>query len=163
MKAYGCRGDESVKSFIAEAKKAELVADCFCDAEAIGPLASFRCGDFWVEHPFRDGVALLGDAASTSDPAFGQGLSTTLRDVRVLRDCLQADEDWHAAGHAYATEHDRYSANVRTATQLLRSVFLEQGAEADERRARALPLLAEDGTRAPDHLSAGPNNRWMIR
>ena len=150
------QGDESVKSFIAEAKKAELVADCFCDAEAIGPLASFRCGDFWVEHPFRDGVALLGDAASTSDPAFGQGLSTTLRDVRVLRDCLQADEDWHAAGHAYATEHDRYSANVRTATQLLRSVFLEQGAEADERRARALPLLAEDGTRAPDHLFSGP-------
>jgi 2-polyprenyl-6-methoxyphenol hydroxylase-like FAD-dependent oxidoreductase len=35
------QGDESVKSFIAEATKAELVADCFCDAEAIGPLASF--------------------------------------------------------------------------------------------------------------------------
>jgi len=150
------QGDENVKSFIAEATKADLVANCFKDAEAIGPLASFRCGDFWVEHPFRDGVALLGDAASTSDPAFGQGLSTTLRDVRVLRDCLLADEDWTAAGHAYATEHDRYSANVRTATQLFRSLFLEQGAEADERRARALPLLAEDGTRAPDHLFSGP-------
>ena len=93
------QGDENVKSFILEATKADLVANCFKDAEAIGPLASFRCGDFWVEHPFRDGVALLGDAASTSDPAFGQGLSTTLRDVRVLRDCLLADEDWTAAGH----------------------------------------------------------------
>jgi 2-polyprenyl-6-methoxyphenol hydroxylase-like FAD-dependent oxidoreductase len=150
------QGDEGIKSFIAEAKKAELVADCFNHAEAIGPLASFRCGDFWVEHPFRDGVALLGDAASTSDPAFGQGLSTTLRDVRVLRDCLNADDDWNAAGHTYASEHDRYSTAVRNATQLLRSMFLEQGAEADELRARALPLLAEDGTRVPDHLFSGP-------
>jgi len=102
-------------------------------------------------------VALVGDAASTSDPAFGQGLSTTLRDVRVLRDSLLADDDWDAAGNAYATEHDRYSTIVRGATQLFRSMFLEQGAEADERRARALPLLAEDGTRAPDHLFSGPD------
>jgi 2-polyprenyl-6-methoxyphenol hydroxylase-like FAD-dependent oxidoreductase len=150
------QGDDNVNSFIAEAQKAVLVADLFNGVKAIGPLASFRCGDFWVDHPFRDGVALLGDAASTSDPAFGQGLSTTLRDVRVLRDCLLADEDWNAAGHAYAMEHDEYSANVRTATQLFRSLFLEQGVEADERRARALPLLAEDGTRAPDHLFSGP-------
>jgi len=150
------QGDENVKRFLEEARKAELVAHCFNEAEPIGPLASFRCGDFWVEHPYANGVALVGDAASTSDPAFGQGLSTTLRDVRVLRDALMADDDWDVAGHAYAKEHDRYSTNVRRVTQLFRSLFLEQGAEADERRARALPLLAEDGTRVPDHLFSGP-------
>lgn len=150
------QGSENIPNFIAEARKAELIADSFKEAEPIGPLASFRCGDFWVEHPFRDGVALVGDAASTSDPAFGQGLSTTLRDVRVLRDCLIGNEAWEAAGHAYATEHDRYSAAVRTATQWFRGMFLEQGPAADERRARALPLLAQDGTRAPDHLFSGP-------
>lgn len=32
----------------------------------------------------------------------------TLRDVRVLRDCLLATDDWHAAAHAYAQQHDRY-------------------------------------------------------
>jgi 2-polyprenyl-6-methoxyphenol hydroxylase-like FAD-dependent oxidoreductase len=150
------QGDEKKSSFIAEAMKAESLADCFQNAEPIGPLASFRCGDFWVDHPYRNGVALLGDAACTTDPAFGQGLSTTVRDVRVLRDCLLADEDWDTAGDAYATEHDRYSANVRTVNQLFRSLFLEQGAEADARRARALPLLAGDGSRAPDHLFSGP-------
>jgi len=150
------QGEQNVSNFIAHAKNAELVSDCFKDAEAIGPLASFRSGDFWVDHPYRDGVALIGDAASTSDPAFGQGLSTTLRDARVLRDSLCADDDWTAAGNAYAIEHDRYSDNVRKATGLFRNMFLEQGAEADERRARALPLLAQDGTRAPDHLFSGP-------
>lgn len=153
---FRLQGEENVPRFIAEAKKAELVAHYFDDARAIGPLASFRCGDFWVDHPFKDGVALIGDAASTSDPAFGQGLATTVRDVRVLRDCLLASDDWENAGHEYATDHDRYSAVVRKIGKWFRAMFLEQGAEADARRARALPLLAEDGTRAPDHLFSGP-------
>ena len=150
------QGDDKVADFLASAKNAELVADCFSAAKPIGPLASFRCGDFWVDHPYKNGIALIGDAASTSDPAFGQGLSTTLRDARVLSDKLLADDDWDKAAHAYASEHDQYSAVVRKVTGWFRKLFLEQGAEADERRERALPLLAEDGTRAPDHIFSGP-------
>jgi hypothetical protein len=48
-----------------------------------------------------------GDAAAASDPTWAQGLSLTLRDVRVLRDQLLMNDDWEAA-HAYATEHDQY-------------------------------------------------------
>jgi 2-polyprenyl-6-methoxyphenol hydroxylase-like FAD-dependent oxidoreductase len=66
-------------------------------AKAIGPLASFEGADSWVEHPYRDGVALVGDAAASNDPSFGCGLSLTLRDVRVLRDKLLAQDDWDAA------------------------------------------------------------------
>ena len=154
---FRLQGPDQVPRFLSEAKKAEMVANCFDDATAIGPLASFRCGDFWVEHPYKDGVVLIGDAASTSDPAFGQGLATTLRDVRVLRDCLRADDDWDAAAHAYADQHDRYSQVVRTVNEWFRNIFLEQGLEADDRRARALPLIVEDGTRVPDHLFSGPD------
>ena len=154
---FRLQGSDQVPRFIEEARKAEIVSKCFDDAKPIGPLASFRCGDFWVDHPYKNGVALLGDAASTSDPAFGQGLSTTLRDVRVLHDCLNANDNWDAAGHAYANEHDRYSAAVRKVTGWFRAMFLEQGAEADERRGRALPLIAQDGTRVPDHLFSGPD------
>lgn len=153
---FRLQGDEKVPNFIAEAQKAELVAGWFDDAKAIGPLASFRCGDFWVEHPYKNGVALIGDAASTSDPAFGQGLATTVRDVRVLRDSLLASEDWDKAADAYAAEHDRYSTVVRNVTGWFRKLFLEQGIEADKRRERAMPLIAHDETRAPDHLFSGP-------
>jgi len=153
---FRLNGKESVARFLEEAKRAELVKDCFDKARAIGPLASFRCGDFWVEHPYKDGVVLLGDAAATSDPAFGQGLSTAVRDARVLRDHLLANDDWDAAGHAYAVEHDRYCAVVRQVEQWFRGLFLEQGVDADSRRERALPLIAEDVTRAPDHLFSGP-------
>jgi 2-polyprenyl-6-methoxyphenol hydroxylase-like FAD-dependent oxidoreductase len=151
------QGKENVPRFLAEAKKAKPVADYFDKARPIGPLASFRCGDFWVDHPYKDGVVLVGDAAATSDPAFGQGLSTTVRDVRVLRDYLLANDDWDVACHAYATEHDRYCAVVREVEQWFRSLFLEQGTEAEARRARALPRLAEDPTRAPDHIFSGPD------
>ncbi len=47
----------------------------FGDAKPAGPLASFECADVWVEHPYLDGVALAGDAASSNDPSWGQGLS----------------------------------------------------------------------------------------
>ena len=50
---------------------------------------------------------LVDDAAATNDPCFGCGLSLTLRDVRVLRDALLDVEDWDAACHRYADEHDR--------------------------------------------------------
>jgi 2-polyprenyl-6-methoxyphenol hydroxylase-like FAD-dependent oxidoreductase len=153
---FRLQGNENVSRFIAEAKRAESVAAYFDEARAIGPLASFRCGEFWVAHPYRDGVVLIGDAAATSDPAFGQGLSLTVRDVRVLRDHLLATHDWDAAGHAYAADHDGYFAVARKVEDWFRSLFLAQGPDAESRRARALPLIAADQTRVPDHLFSGP-------
>jgi Helix-turn-helix domain len=63
------------------------------------------CSD---EQPYRDGVTLIGDAAATSAPAFGCGLSLTLRDVRVPCDHLLVQSDWDAAAITCAAEHDRY-------------------------------------------------------
>lgn len=153
---YRLQGDENVPLFIGEAARAAPVGEFYRSAKPAGPLASFRCGDFWVDHPYKNGVALIGDAASTSDPAFGQGLSLTVRDVRVLRDRLSIRDDWDAAGHEYAAEHDRYYGVMHKVNDWFRQVFLEQGPEADDRRAKALPLLAEDPMRAPDHLLSGP-------
>src|SRR5438093_1152769 len=67
-----------------------------------------------------------------------------------------ADEDWSAAGHAYAAEHDRYYAAVHRVDGWFADVFMEVGPQADERRARALPLIAADQTRIPDVPFSGP-------
>ncbi len=131
-------------------------AEFYADAAPIGPLSTFDGADCWVEHPYRDGVALIGDAAATSDPTWGQGMSLTLRDARVLRDALLADDDWSRAGHAYAAEHDRYYAIVHRADGWYSDMFMELGPVADERRARALPLLAADPSRAVDVGMSGP-------
>jgi menaquinone-9 beta-reductase len=110
-----------------------------------------------VDSPYRDGLALLGDAAAATDPTWGQGLSLTLLDARVLGEKLIASEDWDAAGRAYAGEHDRYLNSALTSQDWLFDLFFELGSEADARRARALPLIASDPLRMPDHLFSGPD------
>jgi menaquinone-9 beta-reductase len=122
----------------------------------IGPLASFPCDEDWVEHPYQDGVALIGDAAATTDPVYGQGLSLTLRDVHTLSERLLSDSRWDIAGNEYASEHRRYFSAIHTSCGWLRQMFQEQGAEADQRRAIALSLIASDPTRIPDHIMSGP-------
>lgn len=128
----------------------------FGEAKPAGPLASFECLDVWVDHPYRDGVALVGDAASSNDPSWGQGLSLAFRDARVLSDELLAGNDWDAAGHRYAEQHDRYYGAVRMVSGWFYDIFQRPGPEADARRARALPLIAADQTRVPDVLFSGP-------
>lgn len=122
----------------------------------IGPLASFACDEDWVVHPYSKGVALIGDAAATSDPAYGQGMSLTLHDVRTLTEALLGNSDWDGAGHDYASEHQRYFSVIHTSCEWLRQIFQEQGPEADRRRAIAMPLIQEDPTRVPDHIISGP-------
>jgi 2-polyprenyl-6-methoxyphenol hydroxylase-like FAD-dependent oxidoreductase len=154
---YRLNGKDSVSLFLSEsAKVAPVFGESYSRAQDIGPLATFDGGNFWVERPYRNGVALLGDAAGTSDPSFGQGMSLSLRDARTLRDELLSNSDWDAAGHRYAERHDAYFQRCRTACGWLREMFQEQTPEAAARRLRALPLIANDPTRVPDHLFSGP-------
>jgi 2-polyprenyl-6-methoxyphenol hydroxylase-like FAD-dependent oxidoreductase len=119
-------------------------------------LATFDGADTWVEHPYKEGVVLIGDAAAANDPTYGQGLSLTVRDVRVLRDALMSYQDWEVAGHTYAAERDRYYGVIHTVTRWWTQVFYEQGPVGDARRAKVLPLFMQDATRVPDHVFSGP-------
>jgi 2-polyprenyl-6-methoxyphenol hydroxylase-like FAD-dependent oxidoreductase len=142
--------------FVAEAIRAGIPAATIEGARAVGPLAAFEAADSWVNHPYRDGVALIGDAAATSDPSWGQGMSLTLRDVRTFGEQLAATNDWDAAGHTWAAEHDRYYAPVHRVNGWIADLFLEMGPEAQARRERALPLIAQDPSRVPDVQFGGP-------
>lgn len=151
-------GHEKLGTFLAESKKiAPSVAEAYADVESVGPLATFEGTESWVDHPYRDSVVLIGDAAGTSDPTFGQGMSITLRDVRVLRDALLSHSDWDQAGHHFARQHDVYFQTTRKVCGWLRLLFEDPSAEADALRERAMPQIAEDMTRVPDHLLSGPD------
>jgi menaquinone-9 beta-reductase len=151
------QGEDDVPRFVEESVRSGARPEHFEGARTAGPLATFEAADSWVEHPYRGGVALVGDAASANDPSFGEGLSLTVRDVRVLRDRLLETDDWESAAHAYAAEHDRHYGIIHEVTRWFAALFLEQGPEADARRARALPLMGQDPMRMPDHLFSGPD------
>ncbi len=154
---YRLQGAGDIPRLIAECIRTGAPAEFYADARAIGPLATFDGTDTWVDHPYHAGIALIGDAAASNDPSYGEGLSLTVRDVRVLRDHLLSHEDWDAAGHAYAEEHDRHYGVIHMTTGWFGEMFYAAGLEADARRARALPLIAQDESRIPDHLVSGPD------
>jgi 2-polyprenyl-6-methoxyphenol hydroxylase-like FAD-dependent oxidoreductase len=150
-------GTRDIPRFIQEAIRTGVRPDLFEEAHSAGPLATFEGADSWVEQPYRESVALIGDAAATTDPSWGQGLSLAVRDVRLLRDALVTDDDWEVAGRAYAAGHDRGYDTIHTTEDLFTTFFLETGPDADARRARALPLIAEEPDRVPDAFMAGPD------
>jgi menaquinone-9 beta-reductase len=152
-------GRRAVSDFVAVCVGAGMPAQWYDGAEVAGPLACFEAADTWVEHPYGDGVVLIGDAAAASDPSWGCGLSLTLRDVRVLRDLLVADSDWDQAAHAYAAEHDRYFGAIHRLTDWMRMIFYDPGPAGTAYRERAFPCLAEDGRRIPDIVGLGPEAR----
>ncbi len=154
----GMSGDREVPRFIEESVKTGMPAEYFEGAIPAGPLATFSGADSWVDHPYRNGVALIGDAAAQSDQTWGQGMALTLRDARILRDVLLADDDWDAAGDAYAEEHDRQFHDLHKVESWFTGIFMEPGPEADARRAKALPQVAMDQTRIPDIFFSGPGS-----
>lgn len=149
-------GNAGLSRFIDEAVRTGFSRELFDDARQAGPLAAFDGAASWTPHPYRDHVALVGDAAATCDPAWGQGLSKAVRDVRILSDALVQD-DWDAAGHEYAAAHDQGFATTHATEDLFTVFFLATGPEADARRARAFASIAGDPTRVPDALMSGPD------
>jgi menaquinone-9 beta-reductase len=106
-----------------------------------GPLATFDGSHRWIERPHRDGIVLVGDAGAASDPAWGSGLGRTMRDVRLLRDALLADTDWHDAADAYAEQHDEYWGRLRDAEHLSAAALMSAGSDGIARRDRAFEIF----------------------
>ena len=155
---YRLQGESMLNQFIRESARSYApMADYLGDAKSIGPLASFDASDKWVEHPYHDGVVLVGDAAATTDPTYGQGLSLAMRAARMLGDELTNNSDWEAAGHRYAEQHQRSFHACHVVEGWLRTVFQDPSPEASALRKRTMPLIAEDPTRVPDHIFSGPD------
>ncbi|MEX3686564.1 FAD-dependent oxidoreductase [Paraburkholderia sp. BR14263] len=156
QRAHPISGSGHTREFLDACVDTGVPRDWFERASVVGPLAAYPGADIWVEHPCNGSVVLIGDAAAASDPSWGCGLSLTLRDVRVLLDRLLANDDWEAAAHAYAFEHDRYYGALHRVLDWLTQLLYERGASADERRARILPCFAMEPDRAPDLPGLGP-------
>ena len=150
-------GRERIPDFLRLFATTGVPADWLANVSPSGPLAAFEGADSSVAMPYRNGVALVGDAAATSDPVWGCGMSLTLRDVRVLRDALLATEDWEAAGRAYAEEHDRYYQRLHTLEDWMSTLFFTNTPEGDARRARVFAKALAEPDRLIDIVGRGPD------
>lgn len=149
-------GAGDFQRFLEGCVAAGVPAEVYSRAKAVGPLATFDGAGAWSDNAYQRGVALIGDAASNSDPTWGQGLAMALRDVRVLAQALADREDWEAAGNAYSQERSKYRTVIRTVEDWQSSVLMDTGPEADALRDKVLPSWSADRSRHPDTFIAGP-------
>jgi 2-polyprenyl-6-methoxyphenol hydroxylase-like FAD-dependent oxidoreductase len=152
----GLSGAAKVDEFVGCCQAAGFPASWFAGAESDGPLAEFDGADRWVEHPAKHGVVLIGDAAASTDPSWGQGLALSVVDVEHLTDLLRSSDDWSAALDRYAGEHDEYYAALHRILAWMTELVWTAGPEADARRGRVFPRLKADPTGFPDFLGMGP-------
>ena len=131
-------------------------AEVYAKATPAGPLATFDGRTTYVESAYRNGVALVGDAAANTDPTWGQGLSMALRDARLLSEQLLAYGDWNEAGEAYAEARKQHFGVVHAMENWQTQLLMDTGPEADTIRARAMRSWREDRTRNPDTFLSGP-------
>ena len=112
-----------------------------------GPCAAFTNEDAWTDEPFADGVVLVGDAAGWDDPIIGQGLSISMRDVRIVSELLLGTRDWSRPLFApYAEERRARLRRLRFSAALNACLRAEFGVDASARRHRVTARIAEDGT-----------------
>jgi 2-polyprenyl-6-methoxyphenol hydroxylase-like FAD-dependent oxidoreductase len=100
---------------------------------------------------------LIGDAAGASDPVWGNGLSRTLRDVRLLRDRLLETPDWREAATQFTEDHNDFFFRLRRVERLNAKLHFAIGDEAARRRQRAYDLMARHPELSPDVTGNGPD------
>lgn len=130
-------------------------------ARPIGPCRSFPSQDGWVDDPRVEGAVLIGDAAGYNDPILGQGLSITLRDVRIVGELLTERRDWGAALFgAYVEERRERLRRLRFTASFVTTLNARFGAKDLQRRAHAFRRMSEDPGLAmlPLAAYAGPES-----
>ena len=153
---FRLQGQQDLVRFLELTSRAGAPAEFYADAQPVGPLATFSGAAVWVDKSYRNGIALIGDAAAVADPTWGQGLSMALANARELRDQLIKHDDWNEAGEAYAEAWRQLHQTIHTAETWATRLMLETGPAADERRQQAFSLWREDRTRNPDTFLSGP-------
>ena len=152
----GLSGKHKFGEFVDACRTSLMPGEWLEGLECLGPLAEFAGFDRWVESPARNGVVLVGDAAASTDPSWGCGLSLTLMDVEHLSAALRSQEDWQVAAARYAAEHDEYFGALHRIHAWMTELIWTAGPEGDARRQRVFPRMMADPHGFPDNVGLGP-------
>lgn len=128
-------GDGGVERFLADATApGSPLATALAHARSIGPCGAVPGTDSWTDHPYAEGIVLIGDAAGHNDPSVGCGLSIAMRDARIVRDLVLAGARRADDFAAYGAERLERMRRLRLIGDLIAAATVEAGAGRSTRR-----------------------------
>jgi 2-polyprenyl-6-methoxyphenol hydroxylase-like FAD-dependent oxidoreductase len=138
-------GEAAARNFLAAFRAPSLpFGDALAEARPIGPYHGYPNEDTWIDVPVAPGAVLIGDAAGHNDPTTGQGLSITMRDVRLVAETILGGR-WSAdAFLPYAEERRERMRRLRFVARLVSRYNAEFTSEAQGRRRAVAQRLAAD-------------------
>lgn len=107
-----------------------------------GPCATYPGDDTWTSAPYAEGVVLVGDAAGYNDPIVGQGLASTMRDVRIVRDLVLSGARRPSDFASYGEERNGRMQRLRLMAGVS-SVQIEDAGNRPARSALVRQMLGE--------------------
>lgn len=121
-------------------------SDIIVGATPDSPLVAWpSVATFPDRDPVVEGVVLMGDEAGVCDSIIGGGLSSALRDVRVIGDLLESTSDWSPPLFAsYCAERKVRIARLQHGARIIGQLNVEFGPAAVERRRRARRIMADN-------------------
>ncbi len=119
-------------------------SEVIAKAQPVGPCKSWPSQDAWVDVPCVEGAVLIGDSAGYNDPILGQGMSVTLRDVRMVGETLVGSNDWSVEQfRPYVEERQERMRRLRYTASFATTLNARFGEVDVQRRIRAMTLFAE--------------------
>ena len=119
-------------------------SEAIANARPAGPCKSWPSQDAWVDVPCDQSAVLIGDAAGYNDPILGQGMSVTLRDVRMVGEILIGGTEWSVDQfHPYVEERRERMRRLRYAASFATTLNARFGKVDVQRRIRAMTLFAQ--------------------
>ena len=105
------------------------------------PFALARYAQFTLRNPFASGIVFIGDAAHSTSPQLGAGVTMAILDAAALTDALQCAPDLSAAQRAYADARARHIRFYQMMSRLLTPLFQSDVKFLADLRDMAMPLV----------------------
>ncbi len=141
--AIGYSGEGADERFLADATEpGSPLADALAHARVVGPRGAIPGDDTWTDRPFADGIVLIGDAAGHNDPSVGCGLSSAMRDARIVRDLVLSGARLAKDFDAYGAERMERMRRLRLIADVIAAAVVDEGADRPVRRRRFMKAMA---------------------
>lgn len=105
------------------------------------PFTLARYAQFTLRNPFAAGIVFIGDAAHSTSPQLGAGVTMAMLDAAALTDALQRSADLPTAQAAYADARGRHIRFYQMMSRVLTPLFQSDARLLADLRDMAMPWI----------------------